>query len=171
MIDRQARDGAWSPDEDPVVDARRFGLLGVVMAGAGLGVALTSLMPWAETSNGSLSGFSWGPGKATLVCGLLLVAYGVQVAVPTRARLAFGWAVAGVVGAVLVVCFSYVVVDTVVHPKLGITIGAVGAGSGLVLCFLFAFVAVWPLVVLWKDDRRRTVLEAYRQAYSTDRGA
>ncbi len=33
-------------------------------------------------------------------------------------------------------------------------VGEVQPGTGFLLTFLAPFVAIWPLVVLWKDDRR-----------------
>jgi hypothetical protein len=142
---------AAKPPPDP--DRRRTRMCWF-MVGAGAVTALSSFMGWVSGDVDSMSGFSWGPGKVTLVTGILMALYGAQGLRKDDPNVRHhGWAIAAVTVSALVTLGAAGLIDEVDDATLGLS--GVEYGTGLLLAFVASFFAIWPLVVLRKDARAR----------------
>jgi hypothetical protein len=135
-------------------DQRRL-TMARVMLGASVAVLVGSFLPWANSSGEeTLGGFSWGPGKATAVVAILLGLYALQGFRKQDPRVRYhGWAIAAVVVGILVATGAGTLLDEIDSFTFGVA--DVEFGTGLLLTFAALCFAIWPLVVLRKDDQRR----------------
>ena len=121
-------------------------VVGGIFIGAGVLLALGSLLPWATVSMGLFSASkngTAGDGKLTLVLAVLLVAFGIFV---LQRALSRGWAIAGGVLSVVslgIVIFEMFDLPTPTHAGSGsfqININ-VEIGIGLWLCLIASLMA------------------------------
>jgi hypothetical protein len=143
-------------------DQRRL-TMARVMLGTSVAVLVGSFLPWANAAGEEgLGGFSWGPGKATAVVAILLGLYALQGFRQQDPRVRYhGWAIAAVVVGILVTTGASALLDEIDSFTFGV--GDVGIGNGLALTFLALCIAIWPLVVLRKDDQRRAPDGTYHE--------
>lgn len=144
-------------------DARRL-KMGKVMIGAAVVASIGSFLPWASAlGEEGLGGFSWGPGKVTLVCAVLLGLYGAQPLRKDDPRVRHhGWAIAAVSVGLVVAMGSVSLLDEIDSFTFGAA--DVQMGNGLLITMLALGFAIWPLVVLRRDDRVRQGLHPAPQA-------
>jgi hypothetical protein len=121
-----------------------------VMAACGAVVVLGALLPWASALDGDASGLDARVGWITLLCGAGLCLYASQglVANSTGVRHR-GWAIAAVSVIIVLGMLAFSVLDDLTSLSGGV----VDAGAGLTLTVVAALVAIWPLVVLGRDER------------------
>ncbi len=145
---------AGTPVGTSVASRTRRQRMGGLMVGLGALMVLSAFLDWATAGGGraALSGWAWGPGKWTAGLGVLLGLYGAQAFRDGRPVRYHPGAVTIMTITFFITSVSSSTVDHINRATFGI--GDVQPGTGLLLTFLAPFVAIWPLVVLWKDYRR-----------------
>jgi hypothetical protein len=149
----------------PDADKRRL-TMAKVMIGAATVALVGSFLPWASAAGDEgLGGFSWGPGKVTAVMALLLGLYAAQVYRRDDPRVHYhGWAIAAVTVGIITTGGAISLLDEIDSFTLGV--GDIEMGTGLLITFVALCFAIWPLVVLRKDDRRREFEGLARSIYA-----
>lgn len=141
---------------DPAADAdQQRTKMSRIMVGAAAAILIGSFLPWAHAAGDEgLGGFSWGPGKFTAVAAILLGLYGLQGLRKDDPRVRHhGWAIAAVTVGLICAAGATQLLDTI--DSLSFGAADVGMGNGLLLTFVALCFAIWPLVVLRRDDRER----------------
>lgn len=125
--------------------------MGYVALGCAALMVLGSLMPWASSRAGTISGIDARLGVVTALCGIGLIAWASQALRHGVARFQPGALTAVIIGLLVSSLASTLVGDL----NTG-TLGAdVSVGIGLNLTLLGNLVIIWPLSSLWADARRR----------------
>ena len=130
-----------------------------VMVGTGGAIVLGSVLPWATAVGESASGLSSSMGNfgwATLICGVLLALYGAQGLRKDDPRVRNN---GGAIAAISVSAFVAFIVMSAIDTVASATLGTVSVGAGLIVVLLASLFAIWPLVVLRKDEMERRFAE------------
>lgn len=125
-----------------------------IMLGCGAAVVIGSFLPWIESgvSGDTLGGVDWGPGQLTIATGLVLCLYAAQGLVGVRERVRYhGAAIAAIVITILQGARASNSLDEADSSVLGAA--QLEIGTGLALVALASFVAIWPLVVLRRQEK------------------
>ena len=126
---------------------QQMGIVAMVCGGV---IFLGMFLPWASSSVGSVTGVGAGLGFITGICGVVIALYGAQIFRPGPIRYHPG-ALTAIIIVNLFSTMAYGVLEELDTATLG-TAG-VDVGAGLYLTFLAGLVAIWPLVVFWRDYR------------------
>ena len=125
-------------------------LMAFVTLGCAAVMALAVFLPWGTGTGGSASGADIGLGYLTGLCAIGLAGYGYNALHAPVVRYH-----PGALTAIIITVLTAALVNEGLEKLDSVTfgVGEVRAGIGLNLTLLAPLVAIWPLVVFWKDYR------------------
>lgn len=136
-------------------DERRRNM-SILVTVTGALIFFCSFLPWAVGPVRSASGVTVNVGWGTVIAGIALVLYGLQGLRKDDPHVRHhAWAIAAISVGVLACVLAAAGLDEISKDTSTIRLGKIDYGVGLNLAFLALLFAIWPLVVLRKDDRRR----------------
>jgi hypothetical protein len=127
-----------------------------IMVGTGAAIMIGSLGPWVTAIGESAGGLAVRAGWFTLICGALLALYGAQGLRKDDPRVRNH---GGAIAAVSVSAFVALTAVSVADDLGTLSAGTVDLGWGLIIVGIASFFAIWPLVVLRKDEMARRLNE------------
>ena len=122
-------------------------------------IAVSSLLTWASSRTGSVSGLGMRLGYVTAACGVGIALYGRQ-ALEDKPIRHHRWVTAAIVVCLMLAGLVGSLAQELDEATFGY--GEVEVGSGVMLTMLAALVTIWPRIVFHRDFRQR--LQASRQA-------